>query len=291
MPEMMTRGRFLAGVAAAAVAARAARAKRPPWPFFALCMDTHDACKRNLAQQAEMLKETGYDGAGHLWLENVPERIAALDKVGLKLFQIYARVDLKPGAKEPFDPRLGEVLPLLKGRPTQVAFLVSGAKPSDESLDARVVEIFREIYRLAQPYGVRIALYPHVKDWLERVEDGLRVVRKVDRPGVGVMFNLCHWMKTADEARLEALLRSALPYLYAISINGSDSVADVKAGTGNWIQPLGSGTFDMRGFLGTLHRLGYAGPVGLQCYGIPGDAQEHLARSMAAWRHLCGGLA
>lgn len=284
---MMTRGRFLGGIAAA-LAARPAGAARAPWPLFALCMDTHDARKRNLAQQAEMLRHTGYAGAGHLWLDNVPERLATLDKAGLKLFQIYSRVDLKPGAKEPFDPRLGDVLKLLEGRPTQVAFLVSGAKPSDESMDGRVVEIFRQIHRLAQPHGVRIALYPHVKDWLERVEDGLRVVRKLDRPGVGVMFNLCHWMKVDEETGLEQLLRTALPHVYAVTINGSDTVAEVKAGTGNWIQPLGSGTYDMRGFLGILRRIGYAGPIGLQCYGIPGDAQEHLARSMAAWRQLCG---
>jgi sugar phosphate isomerase/epimerase len=199
-------------------------------------------------------------------------------------------VDLKPEAREPFDTKLSRILPLLKGRPTQVAFLVSGAKPSDESLDARVVDIFREIERMAQPHGVRIALYPHAKDWLERVEDGLRVLRKLDRPGVGVMFNLCHWMKAGNEAGLETLLKSAMPHLYAVSINGSDTVAEVKAGTGNWIQPLGSGSYDMAGFLRQLKKLGYAGPVGLQCYGIPGDAQMHLARSMAAWRRLCGAL-
>jgi hypothetical protein len=38
--------------------------------------------------------------------------------------------------------------------------------------------------------------------------------------------------------------------------------------------------------LKTLKQLGYRGPIGLQCYGIGGDAREHLARSMAAWRKL-----
>jgi hypothetical protein len=42
------------------------------------------------------------------------------------------------------------------------------------------------------------------------------------------------------------------------------------------------------GFLKTLKGLGYKGPVGLQCYGIGGDARDHLARSMAAWRKLNG---
>ncbi|MGB0070881.1 MAG: hypothetical protein WBQ11_22900, partial [Isosphaeraceae bacterium] len=38
--------------------------------------------------------------------------------------------------------------------------------------------------------------------------------------------------------------------------------------------------------LKTLDELGYTGPVGLQCFGIGGDAREHLARSMAAWRKM-----
>jgi sugar phosphate isomerase/epimerase len=263
-------------------------ARGATWPFFALCMDTHDSKKRSLAEQAAMLSELGYDGAGHLWFDHVAERFSTLDAARLKLYQIYARLNLKPGVPEPFDRRLNEVLPLLKGRPTQLAFLVEGGRPSDESLDSRAVELLNRIASLAQPYGVRVALYPHVNNWLERVEDAIRVARKVDRPNTGVMFNLCHWMKTGDEARLQPLLEAALPKLFAVTINGSDTVAEIKAGKGNWIQPLDSGSFDMAGFLRTLKNLGYAGPVGLQCYGIPGDAREHLARSMAAWRRLTG---
>ena len=42
--------------------------------------------------------------------------------------------------------------------------------------------------------------------------------------------------------------------------------------------------------LKTLKELGYKGPIGLQCYGIGGDAREHLAGSMAAWRKLSANL-
>jgi len=67
------------------------RAADPPaapaaWPFFVFCHDTHDAKKRSLAEQAALLKELGYDGAGHLWLGQVPERLKTLDEAGLKLF-------------------------------------------------------------------------------------------------------------------------------------------------------------------------------------------------------------
>ena len=255
-------------------------------PFFALCMDTHDEKKRTLVEQARMLKDLGYAGAGHLWFDNVAERLATLDEVGLKLFQIYMRIDLRPQAKEPYDPRLKEVLPLLKGRGVQLAPLIGGGQPSDEALDERAVVLVREVADAVKPYGVKVTLYPHVKNWLEKVQDAKRIADKVDRANVGVMFNLCHWLKAGDEAEMKPLVAAAMPRLLAVSINGSDRGAEIKAGTGKWIQPLDSGTFDILGFLSELHRLRYRGPIGLQCYGITGDAAVHLGRSMSAWRDL-----
>jgi sugar phosphate isomerase/epimerase len=243
-------------------------------------MDTHDSQHRTLEQQAQLLKELGYDGAGHLWLDQVKERLATLDAAGLKLFQIYLRVSIAPGA-EPFDPRLKDALPLLKGRDTMLALLISGLKPSDTAGDTRAVALVREIADMAQATGTRVALYPHSGDWLERVEDGLRIVRKAERANVGVMFNLCHWLKVDDERNLKPLLTAAMPHLFAVSINGADHADAIHAGTGNWIQPLDAGSFDLRALLKILTELGYQGPIGLQCYGIPGDARDHLARSIA----------
>ena len=258
-------------------------------PLFAFCMDTHDAKKRTLAEQAELLRELGYAGAGHLWLDGVDERIRTLDAAGLRLFQIYLRVDVSANAKAGYDARLKDAMPRLKGRDVTLALLLQGRKPRDPDGEARALELVREIADLAAPAGARIALYPHTGDWLERVQDALRVVEKADRPNVGIMFNLCHWMKTTPDAgELKALLGQAMPRLVAVSLSGSDSVAEVKAGTGTWIQPLGAGTYDLGGFLRTLRDLGYTGPVGLQCYGIAGDARDHLARSMAAWRAIQG---
>lgn len=254
-------------------------------PFFALCMDTHDSAKRSLEEQAALLEELGYDGAGHLWLDDLGQRIETLDAHGLKLFQVYLQVNIAPDAT-PYDPRLKEALRLLKGRDVMLALLISGGAPSDTSGDARAVELVQEIADLAAESGVRVALYPHSGDWLERVEDALRIVQKAERPNVGVMFNLCHWLKVDNEENLKPLLTSAMPHLFAVSIHGADRATEIHAGTGNWIQPLDSGSFDVGALLNTLSELGYQSPIGLQCYGIPGDAREHLTKSMAAWRRF-----
>jgi sugar phosphate isomerase/epimerase len=279
-------GVWLAGGSSPLTSARAADSPQPVqgYPFFPFCIDWHDAKKRTFQEQAVMLKELGYEGVGHIWLDKVAERLATLDAAGLKLFQITMVVDLAPG-KPAFDAKFKEVLGLVKGRKVQFCLLINGAKASDASADPRGVEVLREMSDLALDSGSQILLYPHVDNWVERIEDSLRVAQKVDRANVGCMFNLCHWLRVDKQRDYRKLLQAAMPKLWAISLNGADEW-DEKPGWDRYIQPLDKGSFDMARFLGTLKDLGYKGPIGLQCYGIGGDTKEHLARSMAAWRTL-----
>jgi len=254
------------------------------YPFFPFCIDWHDARKRSFQEQAVMLKELGYDGVGHVWLDNLAERVKTLDEAGLKLFQITMTVDFAPD-KPAYDARFKEVLALVKGRHVQFALLLNGMRPSDPSVDPHAVEILREMSDLARDSGSQLLLYPHQSSWVERIEDSIRVADKVNRPNVGVMFNLCHWLRVDQQRDYQPLLKRALPRLWAVSINGADEFDD-KPGWDRYIQPLDKGSFDVAGFLKTLKELGYKGPIGLQCYGIGGDAREHLARSIATWREL-----
>jgi len=257
--------------------------------FFPFCIDWHDAKQRSFEEQAPMLKELGYDGVGHIWLDGVAERLKSLDAAGLRLFQITMVVEVGPD-KAPYDPRFKEVLAQVKGRDVQFALLVNGLTPSDPSGDPRAVEILREMSELARESGAQLLLYPHLSSWIERIEDAVRVADKVDRPNVGVMFNLCHWLRVDERRDYARLLRLARPRLWAVSINGAD-VFDPRPGWDRFIQPLDRGDFDVAGFLRALREVGYTGPIGLQCYGIGGDAREHLAGSMAAWHRLNAALA
>lgn len=252
--------------------------------FFPFCIDWHDAKKRSFVEQAQMLQELGYDGVGHIWLDKVAERIKTLDDAGLRLFQITMVVEVATN-KPAYDSRFKDVLALVKGRQVQFDLLLNGMKPSDPSVDAHAVAILREMSDLARDSGAQLLLYPHQGSWVERIEDSIRVANKVDRPNVGVMFNLCHWLRVDKQRDYKPLLKQALPRLWAVSINGADEFTD-QPGWDRYIQPLGQGNFDVAGFLQTLRDLGYNGPIGLQCYGIGGDTREHLERSMSAWRQL-----
>ena len=285
-PPMNQSLRFLSAAAAALLAALfTATAAGPTNAFFPFCIDWHDSKKRGFEEQARMLKELGYAGVGHIWLDKVEERIQTLDAAGLKLFQITMVVDLTPG-RPPYDvARFKEVCAAITGRGVQFDLLVNGRKPSDPAFDEQAIAVLRGMSDQAKESGAQLLLYPHQGSWIERIEDSVRVADKVNRPNVGVMFNVCHWLRVDQSRDYQPLLKLAMPRLWAVSINGADAFDD-QPGWARYIQPLGKGSFDMTAFLRALRDLGYTGPVGLQCYGIGGDTREHLAQSMQAWRKM-----
>lgn len=257
-------------------------------PFFAMDTGTKDAKHQTFDQQAAMIAELGYAGYGPSGLAGVPEMLKAMDAHGLKLFALYVGANID--ADQPaFDPKLKEVIQLLKGRGTHVWLFVQSKKlkPSDPAGDERAVQVIREIAEMAQASDLKVALYPHTWFWLERVEDGVRLAKKIDRKNVGVTFNLCHWLKVGDEKNMEMRLKEALPHLFLVTINGADHAGDWN----RLIQPLDGGEIDVYKFLKQLKKLGYSGPIGLQHYGIKGDAQENLKRSMNAWKKFSARMA
>jgi sugar phosphate isomerase/epimerase len=110
----------------------------------------------------------------------------------------------------------------------------------------------------------------------------LKIVNKVDHPQVGTNFNLCHWLMVDGNQDYRPLLRENAAKIFAVTINGAQIGS--RTWTNGLIQPLDRGDFDNRQLLATLREIGYRGPIGQMCYGIPGDAREHLERSMKVWR-------
>jgi len=255
-----------------------------PTAFFAMDTGTRDAAHQTAEAQVAMVRELGFDGIGPSYTspQALREMLAAVDQQHSKLFALYVRLDLDAAA--PVSPEIRDAINQLRGRDAILWLWVTSAtrKPSDPAGDAPAVPVLREAADLARAAGVRIALYPHTGMWVERVEDAVRLARQVDRKNLGVTFNLCHWLMV-DGTDLDASLKNALPYLFVVTLNGADT------GGKDWgklIQPLDSGTFDVSRLLAKLKDLGFAGPVGLQHFGIQGDARANLQRSMSAWQLL-----
>ena len=255
-----------------------------PNPFFAMDTATKDPNHTTAAQQAQMLKDLGYAGIGpgYSGVGPLTELLKELDSRDLQLFAVYTGINIDPGA-QPYDPSL-EGCDEGARRPQHDSV---GVRPEQQAQASRPPRAMpgRSKFSANWPMRLlctrcRISLYHHNAFWLETIEDAVRIAEKVDRPNVGVTFNLCHWLRVSESRDAKAVLSKAMPCLSVVNINGADT--DGK----DWntlIQTLDRGTFDMRGFLETLRDAGYTGPIGFQGYGIGGDAHENLKRTMAAW--------
>lgn len=259
--------------------------EQPSWPpkLYGFCMELPAVPNPSIPDQAKLLKELGFDGVGYpVWLgEEADKNLQALDKAGLELQLAYVTVNVNP-EKPAFDPRLPAALAKLKGRPVTISVLLRGFPPGDPRGMEPTVKILRELGDLAAKSGLRISIYHHLNDWTESLLFALQVAQKVDRPNVGVNFNLCHWLKVDGDKDYRSVLQANADRIFAVTINGAQ--CDATAWTGGLIQPLDKGDFDNRELLSVLREIGYDGPVGLMCYGIPDDTREHLQRSMSVWK-------
>lgn len=266
---------LLATVSVAAVAA-------PLNAFFAMDTGTKDDQHASFAAQAELVKTVGYAGYGGTGFADLDGLLKALDAQNLRLFTLYVEAKIAQDGFHYDMEGLKAALPLLNGRGVTLWIPISSTtwQPSDPAGDARAVEMLRAMAELAAQAGARVALYPHSGCWLERAEDALRVAEAVDRPNVGVTFNLCHYLKVDGFKDPAPLLQRMAARLSMVTVSGAEQ--------GDYwdklIQTLDRGAYDLTALMQTLSDIGYTGPVGLQAFGIPGPVADNLGRSMEAWR-------
>ena len=279
----------IAGVImAAAVAQSSVAAGELPNPFFVMDTGTRDATHKMPTEQVALAKEIGFADVSPPYHNpaELQEWLAALDQGGLKMFALYMPLNLDDTAASLAS--LKEAAAALRGRDTLLWLYVTDKerKPSSTDDDEAAVKALREIAGFAKDAGMRVALYPHTGFYVQRVEDAVRLAEKARCTNLGVTFNLCHWLKV-DGKDLAASLTIARPHLFWVTVNGAD------AGGASWkelIQPLDRGTYDVTKLLRFLGKTKYTGPIGLQHYGIGGDASENLKHSMSRWKKLSSEL-
>jgi len=232
---------------------------------------------------SDLVKEVGFDGVELIGLDRVDGLLPELFRNELKLFTLYIKIDIDN--EQPYDPRLKQYIRKLKNTGLHLWVHVHSTNYpcSVSSGDEKCIEIISDLADYAADYGAKIAFYPHTDFWVEKVSDGLRLSEKIDKSNVGVVFNLCHFLKRDKPHKLKQTLTAAFPYLFLVSINGADSGETYKMGWDRLIQPLGSGSYDVFNVLKILKDLGYNNPIGLQCYNIKGEPEVFLKQSMQTW--------
>ena len=226
----------------------------------------------NFDQEATILKTLGYDGVGSVPTAQLRDRIIAYNTKGLKVFSIYVSLG---------DPKIPAAMEQLKGTGATIELTIR------KKITPETVQEIQVLAALAEKAGLRIAFYPHAGFTIATIDPALDLIKQVNHPNVGLMFNLCHYLKSEDPAKLEDTIARAGKHIFAASTCGADTNGK------NWsalIQPLDKGTFDQSRLLNALQKVGFQGAIGLQCYAIKGDKRENLKRSIKAWNLIIAAV-
>jgi len=259
-------------------------------PFFTFQNGLWNAESDTPEYWANLVKDVGFDGVELVGLDWIDRMMPELKKHDLRLFTLYIKLDIDK--EQPYDSRLKKYIKELKDTGLHIWMNVRSEKfaPSDPGGDERCVEIISDLADFAWQYGVKIAFYPHANLWVEKVDDGVRLAKKINKPNVGAVFNLCHFLKADETDKLEQKIKNAMPHLFLVSINGADEGNTNEMGWDRLIQPLGEGDYDVLNVLRILKENGYKNPVGLQCYKIEEKSEKFLPKSMATWKEYISQL-
>lgn len=233
------------------------------------------------AEQAEAAKTLGYDGISYNYVETRPELIDTwrqeLGIRGLQLIALYVGIHWpKQDGARPWES-LREPIRRLRGTNTILWAPIWGRAHTDLD-DTVAVAFLNEIADWCEEAQIKLCLYPHGNSYTNTSEDCLRLARMVGRPHVvGASINLHHERIGGNSERLVLLPQEMKEYLFLVSINGATE-------RGGSILPLGRGDFDVYPFVRALYQVGYAGPIGVQCFNRGGDIRENLANDIRVWR-------
>lgn len=267
---------FVLGLAVTVLANDATAQSAFQHPFFAMDNGVGRG-KWNPAEQARGLKDLGFDGISYDGTADITNRLRAFQTEGLRLYAIY--INAHPDRSPQYEVGLTNAIRQLRGTDAMVWLTIGEMKGEH---DTEAMKLVREVADLAAAAGWKVALYPHRGFYVATAYDALRLLKQINRPSVGLTLNLAHELVANHCERMRDIIKAVSPYLYLVTLNGADCGSTFK----ETIQMLGDGRFDVAQLLKDLNAAGYRGPIGLQCYGLKGDAKENLARSMAAWRRL-----
>lgn len=225
--------------------------------LVAWCIVPFDGKKRGPEERAAMLEKLGIRKLAYDYrAEHIPTfdaEMRALKKHGVELTAWWFPTTLNDEAKH--------ILSVLKRHKIKTQLWVMGrGEPKTPEEQAKWVEReaarIRPIAEAAAQIGCRVGLYNH-GGWFGEPENQIAIIRKLQLPNVGVVYNLHHGHEHLD--RFPQLLKQMQPYLYALNLNGMTRGADRH---GEKILPLGEGELDLS-LLKTIRDSGYDGPIGI----------------------------
>ena len=239
---------------------------------------------KNFEDQAILVKKIGYQAMSGSGEQNYFEFRKALDRVGLAMPEIYIELNIDQGIASK-DSLLKKMIRDSKGRDLLITLPIVSKlyKNNPVAGDVKLVEMLTPLADYAASYQVKLAIYPHYSLYCESIQHAVKIATMAARSNIGIVFNLCHFLKVEGETQIEEALTQSMPHLMMVSICGADAGDTKNMDWNRLIQPLGAGSFDTYRFVKLLKDKGYQERIGLQCYNIKADAASALSQSLNTW--------
>ncbi len=242
--------------------------------------------------RCEMLSSLGFEGTYlTLWSEaawaDLSEAGHARQRFGIEVAGIYWTLDLddRGGANSIFLDALSDSARVPPGTRFEIAIVgADGFSPSDHRLSFWLGQILS----LAGERGLSIALYPHAGFWMETLGQATQIAHQQAHPQLSVVFCGYHWFAAEGERGhkyLQESLSQAAPLLSSANVCGSTARQE-NGRRACYVELIGRGELDNFALLALLRGVGFGGWLGLQAYGIGGDAYANLKASLATVREL-----
>lgn len=146
----------------------------------------------------------------------------------------------------------------------------------------RLIEAFALMCAEAAEHGTKIAFEPMAAAMVHTLEDSLSMVSGAGAKNGGIMLDLWHMANLGISN--EQVSRIPLQYVFGVEVN--DAIKK-KMGTlpPEVVEPrtfCGEGDFDIKGFIQSVQKTGYAGPWGIEVFakelvGLPLEELTTLA--------------
>jgi len=238
--------------------------------LVAWCIVPFDSKKRGPEERAAMLEKLGFSKFAYDYrAEHIPTfeaEFEALKRHHIELTAWWFPTVLNDEARM--------TLALFeKHKLTPQLWVTGGGEPtkSEQEQQQRVRDEaarIRPIAEAAGKIGCKVALYNH-GGWFGEPENQLAVIRELNLPNVGIVYNQHHGHDHID--RFAELLQKMKPHLYVLNLNGMVKQGDRQ---GQKILQLSEGDLDLK-LLKVVRDSGYTGPIGILGH-TSDDAEERL---------------
>lgn len=128
----------------------------------------------------------------------------------------------------------------------------------------RLIEAFAALCKEAQEYGATLAFEFMASSMLNTLPDSLAMVEGAGAPNGGLALDIVHVVNLG--ITYEEISRIPLNYIVSVELNDGYLPGDPRRDPSGARKFCGEGTYDIKGFIQCLRKMGYPGPWAVEVF-------------------------